>query len=268
VVELTAITPLLRARTGEISQGNPPALAANVQWTRAMATLSIAAMSGIDPPTDDGAAATQPIDSDLGATDASAAFGADFRQLLALLHHHGVRYLIVGGFAVAVHGRPRFTPALDLWIDALSDNVDRLARALADFGFAGSELRADLVEPGVAIELGHAPHRIDLLTSLRGVDFAAAYPAHTPVRIGEVDVAVLDRASLIANKRALGRPRDLDDVSRMVLRPGWRGRTAAERIAEVEDMRRQWIDITGHPDAPMARVIRRRLDPAAHAGLH
>jgi hypothetical protein len=246
----------------------------------------------------DGGAAGNPIDhnggtagscteSDSGVTspapgarrafDGDTPLGADFRELLALLHQHGVRYLVVGGFAVAVHGRPRFTPALDLWIDATGDNAARIVAALADFGFATGDLHAnDLVEPGTAFELGHAPNRVDLLTSLRGVSFAAAYPARTEVRIGDIAVTVIDRASLIANKRAVGRPRDLDDVSKIVLRrdlqpvprtpggerdaaSGWRSRTAADRIAQVEDLRRQWIEITGNPDLPMARFVSRRI---------
>ena len=96
--------------------------------------------------------------------------GKDFRELLELLNRHQVRYLAVGGFAVAVHGRPRYTKDLDLWIG------------------------------------------IDFLTKLTGVEFADAYPKRTSTMIGDIAVAVLDRESMIANKRALGRPHDLDDT--------------------------------------------------------
>jgi hypothetical protein len=112
--------------------------------------------------------------------------GKDFRDLLELSNRHQVRYLIVGGFAVAVHGSPRYTKDLDIWLDVSPDNAARM--------------------------VGYEPNRVDFLTKLSGVEFAAVYPSRVSTSIGEIDVPVIDRASLIANKRALGRSHDLDDA--------------------------------------------------------
>jgi hypothetical protein len=139
--------------------------------------------------------------------------GKDFRDLIELLNRHGVRYLAVGGFAVAVHGKPRYTKDLDLWIEVSAENARRIIAALDDFGFASLGLRVeDFLDPDVVIQLGYEPNRVDLLTTLDGVEFANAYPLRTSTKVGELDIPVIDRASLIANKRALGRPRDLEDA--------------------------------------------------------
>jgi hypothetical protein len=139
--------------------------------------------------------------------------GRDFRDLIELLNRHGVRYLAVGGFAVAVHARPRYTKDLDLWVEVSIDNARRIVAALDDFGFASLGLRAeDFLDPDVVIQLGYEPNRVDFLTNLTGVEFAEAYPMRVSTRIGNLEVPVIDRASLIANKRALGRPHDLEDA--------------------------------------------------------
>jgi hypothetical protein len=139
--------------------------------------------------------------------------GKDFRDLLELLNRHGVRYLAVGGFAVAVHDKPPYTKDLDLWVEVSADNARRIIAALDDFGFASLGLRAeDFLDPDVVIQLGYEPNRVDFLTKLEGVEFADAFQRRTSTRIGELEVLVIDRDSLISNKRALGRPRDLDDA--------------------------------------------------------
>jgi hypothetical protein len=125
----------------------------------------------------------------------------------------GRRYLAVGGFAVAVHGTPRYTKDLDLWIEVSPDNAARLVAAIEEFGFASLGLCVeDFLDPDVVIQLGYEPNRVDFLTKLTGVEFADAYPARTSLTIQGIDIPVIDRASLIANKRALGRLHDLDDV--------------------------------------------------------
>jgi hypothetical protein len=139
--------------------------------------------------------------------------GRDFRDLIELLNRHGVRYLAVGGFAVAVHARPRYTKDLDLWVEVSVDNARRIVAALDDFGFASLGLRIeDFLEPDVVIQLGYEPNRVDFLTNLTGVSFAEAYPMRVSIKVGDLEVPVIDRASLITNKRALGRPHDLDDA--------------------------------------------------------
>lgn len=139
--------------------------------------------------------------------------GKDFRDLLELLNHHQVRYLAVGGFAVAVHGKPRYTKDLDLWVEVSVDNAKRIIAALDDFGFASLGLQSeDFLDPDVVIQLGYEPNRVDFLTKLTGIEFANAYPQRTSMKIGELEVPVIDRASLIANKLAMARPRDLEDA--------------------------------------------------------
>lgn len=139
--------------------------------------------------------------------------GKDFRDLLELLNRHQVRYLAVGGFAVAVHGTPRYTKDLDLWVEVSVDNAKRIIAALDDFGFASLGLCSeDFLDPDVIIQLGYEPNRVDFLTNLTGVEFSEAYPMRVPTKVGNLEVPVIDRASLIANKRALGRPHDLDDA--------------------------------------------------------
>jgi hypothetical protein len=142
--------------------------------------------------------------------------GKDFRDLLVLLNRHQVRYLVVGGFAVAVHGAPRYTKDLDIWIEVSAENAARIVAVLDDFGFASLGLRPeDFHDPDVVIQLGYEPNLIDFLTKLTGVEFVAAYPARTSVTINGIDIPVIDRASLIANKRALGRIHDLEDATEL-----------------------------------------------------
>lgn len=93
------------------------------------------------------------------------------------------------------------------------DNAKGIIAALDDFGFASLGLRSeDFLDPDVVIQLGYEPNRVDFLTKLTGVEFADAYPRRTLMKLGELEVPVIDRASLIANKLAIGRPRDLEDA--------------------------------------------------------
>lgn len=96
----------------------------------------------------------------------------DFKEFFESLNRNDVRYLVVGGYAVAFHGYPRYTKDIDVWIEATTDNVQRLIQALRDFGFGALGLQErDFLEPGYTIQLGRPPNRIDLLTSVHGVDF-------------------------------------------------------------------------------------------------
>lgn len=132
---------------------------------------------------------------------------------MKLLDEHSVRYLVVGGFAVAVHGIPRYTKDLDLWVECSVDNARRVLAALDAFGFGSLELSVeDFTTPDLVIQLGYEPNRIDLLTGLTGVTFAEAYPKRITSSIDGIEVSVIDRASLATNKRAFGRPQDLADV--------------------------------------------------------
>ncbi len=136
--------------------------------------------------------------------------------MLGLLEAHGVRYLVVGGFAVAAHGLPRYTKDLDLWVECSADNAARLVRALAAFGFASLGLTAqDFETPDLVIQLGYEPNRIDFLTGLTGVRFEDAYPLRIATSLDGLSVPIIDKASLITNKRAVGRAQDLADAENL-----------------------------------------------------
>lgn len=139
----------------------------------------------------------------------------DFRDVLAELVAAGARFLVVGAHALAVHGIPRATGDLDLWIEPGADNARRVMSALRRFGAPVEALgvsEADLRTPGMVVQIGLPPRRIDVLTSLTGLDFDPAWASRIHHRVGDVEVAFLSREALITNKRATGRPRDLADV--------------------------------------------------------
>ena len=137
----------------------------------------------------------------------------DFIDLLRAFIAADVRFLIVGAYALAIHGRPRATGDLDVWIDATRDNARRVWQALAEFGAPVAEIsEADFAEPGVVYQIGLPPGRIDILTELTGVRFADAWPDRIRRRFGELDADFIGRDTLVRNKRATGRPKDLGDI--------------------------------------------------------
>ncbi len=140
---------------------------------------------------------------------------ADFRDLLAAFTARDVRFLVVGAHALAAHGVPRVTADLDLWIEPTTANAERVWRALADFGAPldslGIEL-ADFAKPEQVVQLGLPPYRIDVLTAISGISFAEAWPGRIQGSLFEVPVGFLGRAAFIRNKRASGRPKDLEDL--------------------------------------------------------
>ena len=138
----------------------------------------------------------------------------DFLDLLLALSAHNVRFLIVGAYALAIHGRPRATGDLDVWVEATPENAPRVMAALAAFGapLAGVTER-DFSSPGIVFQMGLAPYRIDILTELTGITFAEAWPTRlrapfTP----DLAVDYLGREAFIRNKRATNRTKDLGDI--------------------------------------------------------
>jgi hypothetical protein len=137
----------------------------------------------------------------------------DFLDLLRAFLAADVRFLIVGAYALALHGRPRATGDLDVWVDATLENADRVMRALTDFGAPMEEIRADdFARPGVVYQIGLPPARIDILTELSGITFDEAWPQRLVRPFGEVHVPFIGRAEFVRNKRATGRAKDLGDV--------------------------------------------------------
>jgi hypothetical protein len=137
----------------------------------------------------------------------------DFEELLGSLRSRGVKALVVGGYALAFHAKPRFTKDFDLWVETSEENIQKLLAALSDFGFGGIGLtRDDFAEPGRFVQLGFPPNRIDLMTSIPGLEFASAWENRVEDRFGEEAVFYLSRQDLIASKRAAGRLQDLADL--------------------------------------------------------
>jgi hypothetical protein len=140
----------------------------------------------------------------------------DFLDLLRAFFAADVRFLVVGAYALALHGRPRATGDLDLWIDATPENARCVMRALAAFGAPLADVtEADFWTPGVTYQIGVPPVRIDILTDLTGITFQEAWADRFPHAFGDVDVNFIGRASFIRNKRATGRAKDLGDIEGM-----------------------------------------------------
>lgn len=137
----------------------------------------------------------------------------DFAEMLDALLAAGAEFLIVGAHALAAHGRPRATGDLDIWVRPSGENAERVWRALVRFGAPLTELRIDdLAAPEVVFQIGIAPARIDILTSVTGLQFEEAWPRRQIIEIEGRLLPFLSREDLIRNKSALGRPRDLADI--------------------------------------------------------
>jgi hypothetical protein len=140
----------------------------------------------------------------------------DFVDLLRAFIAADVRFLVVGAYALAIHGRPRATGDLDVWIEPAPANASRVVRALAQFGAPLADIsEADFSTPGVTYQIGVPPGRIDVLTELTGLTFDEAWADRLRRPFGDVDVDFIGRASFIRNKRATGRPKDLGDIAGM-----------------------------------------------------
>lgn len=142
---------------------------------------------------------------------------ADLKEFIELLNSHSVEYLIVGGHAVAFHGHPRFTGDIDFFIRATPSNVQRLLAVLNDFGFGSLGITdRDLLEPKRIVQLGRPPNRIDLLTSISGVDFDSAWESRIDSIMDDQRVIMIGWNELLRNKKAAGRQKDLADVEELL----------------------------------------------------
>lgn len=137
----------------------------------------------------------------------------DFKELLALLNSHNVEYLVVGAFALAHHGAPRFTGDLDILVKSDTENAWRIISCLNEFGFASVGLKAtDFTVPGQVVQLGVSPVRIDFLTTLTGVDWQEAYAGKIKGVLAGIPVFYLGKDAMLKNKKSLGRKKDLADI--------------------------------------------------------
>ncbi len=129
------------------------------------------------------------------------------------MNARSVNALIIDGYAVAFHAKPRFTKDIDLLVEPTADNAQRLLLALNDFGFGDIDLSVEnFTTPGCVVQLGIAPNRVDLVTAIDGVTFAEAWAGRASGTFGQAPVFYLGRAELVRNKRATGRAQDLADL--------------------------------------------------------
>lgn len=137
----------------------------------------------------------------------------DFKELLELLNAHEVEFIIVGAYALAFHGVPRFTGDIDILVKPDPVNAGKILTALKEFGFGSLDLdETDFNEPDKVVQLGVSPVRIDLITSLTGVSWQQAYSSKVEGSYGDVKVHYLGKRELISNKKELGRKKDLADI--------------------------------------------------------
>lgn len=149
-------------------------------------------------------------------------YSADVVEFFGLLEKHEVQYLVVGGEAVIFHGYPRLTGDIDFFYTATEENVQKLFDALAVF-WSGliPEVRSphELLEPGLILQFGRPPHRIDLMNAIDGVDFQEAWNGREEVELTGAELAIivpfLGKTELLKNKAASGRAKDLDDIDHL-----------------------------------------------------
>jgi hypothetical protein len=154
----------------------------------------------------------------------------DFREFLALLNSRGVEYLVVGGYAVALHGYVRPTGGLDVWVAVKPENAARIVEVLREFGFPPRALsQGPFLAKGRITRMGVPPLRIEILTELSGVSFDACYRRRRLERSGGVVIPLIGLADLRRNKRAAGRYKDLDDLEQLSARRVRGRKTASKR---------------------------------------
>ncbi len=137
----------------------------------------------------------------------------DFHDILSAFCAERAEFLLIGAYALAVHGLPRATGDLDIWVNTVGDNPARVRRGLERFGAPIEQLEADdLSTPDLVFQIGLPPRRIDILTSIDGLEFAGAWSRRIESEVGGLRVPVISRDDLIRNKEATGRPQDIADI--------------------------------------------------------
>jgi hypothetical protein len=137
----------------------------------------------------------------------------DFKELLALFNAHRVEFLIVGGYALAYHGAPRYTGDLDVYVKPDHENAERILKALSEFGFGSVGIKeTDFEHPEKIIQLGHPPVRVDIITSISGVTWDEADRGKTAGKYGGISVYFIGRDQFISNKKATARKKDFADL--------------------------------------------------------
>lgn len=141
---------------------------------------------------------------------------SNFKEFIQLLNANEVKYLVVGGFAVAYYGYPRYTKDIDFWIWAEPENAHRVLNAIRDFGFGVLGLtEEDLLNLDNIVQIGHEPNRIDLIMQLDGIDFEECYAQREEVTFEHIPINFIDLVNLIKTKRISGRKKDLLDAAEL-----------------------------------------------------
>ena len=137
----------------------------------------------------------------------------DFREFIELLNSNEVEYLVVGGYAVGFHGSPRFTGDIDFWLAISRTNASKIMKVLSDFGFTSLDITEDdFLNQDLIIQLGYEPVRIDLLTSVTGLNFQDCFPRRMEADFSGLKVNFIHLNDLKINKSLTGRNKDLGDL--------------------------------------------------------
>lgn len=140
-------------------------------------------------------------------------FHRDFREFIELLNNHGVEYLLIGGYALGIHGYPRYTGDMDIWVKPAPDNANKVLDVLQAFGFGELDLtEEDFTKLGNVVQLGYPPLRIDLLTKPDGVEFSESFANRLQLEHDRLLIHVISLEDFKKNKAASGRPKDLEDL--------------------------------------------------------
>jgi predicted nucleotidyltransferase len=140
----------------------------------------------------------------------------DFAEFIESLNGREVNYLVIGGYAVNLHGYPRYTKDIDFWIEPREKNIQKLLSAIKDFGFGSLDLKmADFMSPDQIIQLGMEPRRIDLLTRVEGLNFKRAFKQKNQVKLDGININFLDVRDLITAKKTSARLQDLADAEQL-----------------------------------------------------
>ena len=140
----------------------------------------------------------------------------DFKDFLKLLNSRKVEYLLIGGYAVGYYGYPRATADMDIWVGISRENAQKLATVLKEFGFDLPEVSEDLfLQENKVLRMGNAPIRIELLTTISGVEFKSCYNNRIEDIIDGISINIIDLENLKKNKKASGRYKDLDDYDKL-----------------------------------------------------
>ncbi len=137
----------------------------------------------------------------------------DFEDFVALLNKHGVEYMVVGGYALAFHGKPRHTGDLDIWINISAQNAEKLLIVIQEFGLASLGLeKTDFLNSGYITQIGYPPLRIDILNNIDGLEFKEAFKNKETIDVDGLLINYIGLHDFITNKKASGRSQDLTDI--------------------------------------------------------